>query len=395
MARGVTRSGLEQLRPTWAEIDLDALVENLAAVRKQVGSSGILAVVKANAYGHGAVPVARALERHGVAAFGVALPEEGVELRRAGLRSPILLLGGCTPEQAGLVLEHDLEPAVYRLDQLQALSAAASSRECKARVHLKIDTGMSRLGIDIADVPSFAAALVALPRLEVAGIFSHLAVAEVPGDRFTDRQLALFRGALEALASAGIRPPSVHLANSAAMLDHPPTWLTVVRPGLALYGYSPGPREPSIPLRPALSLHSRVIFLRELLPGATVGYGRTFRASGPVRIATLAIGYGDGLPAQLGNCGHVLLRGCRAPIVGRVNMDLTTIDVTRIPPAAIGDRVVLCGAQGSLRLGADRIAADAGTHVWDVLCGIGPRVPRVYRENGVDTLFSPGNPPLV
>jgi len=391
----VNHPGLEQLRPTWAEIDLDALTANLAAIRARVGPVPQLAVVKANAYGHGAVPVARSLERSGVACLGVALPEEGVEIRRAGVRLPIVLLGGFAPPQADLILQHQLIPAVFRIDQLQALSGAAARRRMRASVHLKIDTGMSRLGVTARDAADFASRIRATSNLDVAGVFSHLAAADTPDDPFTSRQLELFQETLRALADTGLRPRAVHLANSAAIMDHPPTWLSLVRPGISLYGYPPSDQTTALRLRPVLSLRSRIIFLREIPPGASIGYGRTYEAKERARIATLAIGYDDGLPCRLGNRGHVLIRGRQAPIVGRVNMDLTTVDVSDIPDAELGDTAVICGSSEGVSLGADRLASWAETHIWDVLCGIGPRVPRVYLEQGERTVcsrFSDGGP---
>jgi alanine racemase len=384
----VTPPGLERYRPTRADIDLDALVHNLALVREAVGDRPILAVVKADAYGHGAVAVARALAEAGVAMLGVALPEEGIELRRAGLRTPILLLGGLTPAQADAVLDHDLTAAVYREDQVQALQEAAGRRGLDATVHLKIDTGMGRLGVPVDDVPGFAALLAAARRLRVAGVFSHLAVADDPADPFTGEQIARFREALGRLRERGLDPPHVHLANSAAVTDHPPAWLTLVRPGIVLYGYPPSARVRQRDWRPVLALKTRIIYLKTVPEGTTLGYGRTYVAPGPRRIASLAIGYDDGLPRSLGNRGHVLVRGREAPIVGRVSMDLTTIDVTGVPDASLGDEVTLIGADGGARLGADRVAEWAGTIVWDVLCGIGARVPRLVRRGGAATVVS-------
>lgn len=384
----MNRPGLEQLRPTWAEVDLDALTANLAAVRARVGPVPQLAVVKADAYGHGAVPVARSLERCGVACLGVALPEEGVEIRRAGVRLPIVLLGGFAPPQADLVLQHGLIPAVFRNDQLQALSGAAARRRMRAPVHLKIDTGMSRLGVTARDTADFASRIRAASNLDVVGVFSHLAAADTPDDPFTSRQLEVFQESLRALAEIGLRPRVIHLANSAAIMDHPPTWLSLVRPGISLYGYQPSDLTTALRLRPVLSLRSRIIYLREIPPGASIGYGRSYEAKERSRIATLAIGYDDGLPCRLGNRGHVLIHGRQAPIVGRVNMDLTTVDVSKIPEAELGDTAVICGRSEGVSLGAERIASWAETHIWDVLCGIGPRVPRVYLERGERTVSS-------
>lgn len=388
MAAGVSGLPLDHHRPTWAEVDLDALASNLAAIRERIGTVPILAVVKADGYGHGAVQVSRALEREGVDFLGVALPEEGMELRQAGIRTPILVLGGFAPPQADLILANNLIPALFRVDQIDSLEAAAARRGTRAPVHLKIDTGMGRLGVPVGEVSALATRLAAAERIDLTGAFSHLAVADKAADPFTRRQLDLLSGAIDTIRSHGLRPTQVHLANSAAVLDHRPTWLTLVRPGLLLYGYPPSPQALPYPWKPVLSIHSRIIFLKAVEPGTSLGYGRTFVTSRPARIATLPIGYEDGLPFLAGNRGHVLLRGRRAPIVGRVSMDLTTIDVTDIPGAALGDPAVILGNSGAERLGADLLAAWAGTHIWDVMCGIGSRVPRLYVSRGGRALAS-------
>ncbi len=387
---------VDLFRPTWAEIDLDRLLANVRAVRARVGTVPILAVVKADAYGHGAVEVARALEADGVGWFGVALPEEGVELRRAGLGGEILVLGGLASAQADLVLANDLIPALFRPDQVEALASAAARRGVRARAHLKVDTGMGRLGVPAPDVPAFAEFLLAAgAHVDLTGAFSHLAVADDPGDPFTRLQIDRFRQALDALRARGLRPAHAHLANSAAVIDHPPAWLGLVRPGILLYGYPPSGLVSPFPVAPVLSLRSRIIYLKEIAPGTSLGYGRTHVAERPARIASLALGYDDGLPRQAGNRGYVLVRGRRAPIVGRVSMDLTTVDVTGIPGAALGDDAVVLGASGAERLGADQIAAWGGTISWDVLCGIGSRVPRLYRRGDALKLVSRFPMPLV
>lgn len=365
--------------PTWVEVSLPRLRDNFRAIRTLVGDGiKIMAVVKADAYGHGAAGVAAALEKDGVERFGVALPEEGVELRRAGVRAPIVILGGFAPPQAGLLLQHGLVPAIYRPDQVEALSSAASRRGIVASAHLKLDTGMGRLGLPTDDLPAFLPILRQAASIRLTGAFSHLAVADEPTDPFTRLQIGRLQEAIKALRAAGLSPEEVHLANSAAVMDHPPAWLTLVRPGLVLYGYSPSPRVTPLPVRPVLSLKTRVIYIKDVEPGTTLGYGRTFAASRRTRVASLALGYDDGLPRLVSNRGHVLVRGRRAPVVGRVSMDLTTVDVTDIPGTALGDEVTVIGRSGEEALGADQVAAWAETISWEVLCGIGPRVPRVY-----------------
>lgn len=371
-------SSLDAYRPTWAEIDLQALSENLSAVRRRIGSRPVLAVVKADAYGHGAAAVARTLEKEGVTRFGVAIPEEGIELRRAGIQAPILVMGGFAPPQADLLLQHDLVPAIFRPDQIDSLSSVAKHRGVRATAHLKVDTGMGRLGVPAADVPAFLPRFRQGASIRLTGAFSHLAVADDPVDPFTALQIDRFQEALAALRAAGLSPDEIHLANSAAIMDHPPAWLTLVRPGLVLYGYAPSPAVTPLPVRPVLSLKTRIIYMKEVPPGTTLGYGRTFEARRHTRVASLALGYDDGLPRLVSNRGHVLVRGRRAPIIGRISMDLTTVDVTDIPGAALLDEVTVIGATGDEVLGADLIAAWAETISWEVLCGIGSRVPRLY-----------------
>jgi len=381
-------------RPTWAEIDLDVIAANLAVVRQRLGATEVLAIVKADAYGHGAVPVSRRLGREGVAWLGVALPEEGVEIRRAGVATPILILGGMAPAQAGLVLDHRLTPAVYRPEQVEALAAAAVERGVTAGLHLKIDTGMGRLGVPPADLAGFLDRLAAAGRLEVTGAFSHLAIADEPDDPFTAGQIQEFLRAVNLLRGRGQRPALLHLANSSAITDHRSAWLTLARPGLLLYGYNPGPRTATLAVRPALTLRSRIIDVRRVPPGGSVGYGRTWRAGTEATIATIGIGYADGLPRAAGNRGHVLVHGRRAPIVGRVNMDLTTIDISAIPEAGIDDVAVVIGREQGDSAGADDLAAAAGTIPWEILARLGSRVPRLHREGGRTTLDSRFSGPL-
>ena len=371
-------ASLDTHRPTWAEIDLGILAANLGAVRRRVGGRPVLAVVKADAYGHGAVEVARALQEDGVERFGVAIPEEGIELRRAGIRSPILVLGGFAPAQADLLLQHDLIPAIYRRDQVESLSSTAARRGVVAAAHLKIDSGMGRLGVPAGDVPAFLDILGKASSIRLTGAFSHFAVADDPADPFTREQTRLFQEAIGTIRAAGLRADEIHLANSAAIMDHPPAWMTLVRPGLILYGYPPSSRMTPLPVRPVLALRTRIIYIKDIRPGTTLGYGRTYKALRPTRVASLALGYDDGLPRLVSNRGHVLVRGRRAPIVGRVSMDLTTVDVTDVPAAALGDEVTVIGASGEETLGADQVAEWAETISWEVLCGIGSRVPRLY-----------------
>jgi alanine racemase len=384
----VTVLPFAQHRPTWAEIDLDALAHNVRVLRGRLGAAGIMAVIKADAYGHGALPVARALEREGVEWLAVALPEEGVELRSGGVRSPVLVMGGFEPPQADLILDHSLTAAVFRPDQVEALSAAASRRGRKAEVHVKVDTGMGRLGVPAAEVGGFAALLAGAAGLTVSGAFSHLAAADDPDDPFTAEQANLFLRCVAALKERGLRPALLHLANSPAVIGHRSTWMMLARPGLLLFGCNPVRRGSLLPVRPVMAVRSKVVFLKDLPAGASVGYGRAWRAATPSRIATLSIGYADGLPRAAGNRGEVLLRGRRAPIAGRISMDLTTIDVTAIPGAALGDVATVIGAAEGDAIGAGDVADAAGTIPWEILSRIGARVPRLFLESGGAVLSS-------
>ena len=385
---------LEQHRPTWAEIDLDRLAANLACVRGRLEGPGIMAVVKADAYGHGAVPVARRLEREGVAWLGVALAEEGLELRRAGVRAPILVLGGFSPAQADLLLHERLTPTLFRLEQIDALERAAAARGETAEAHLKMDTGMGRLGMPVTGLAAFLETLRRAPHVTLSGACSHLAAADDPADPYTAGQLQEFLRGVNLLRGQGHAPKHLHLANSAAIVDHRATGLTLVRPGLLLYGYNASPRT-ALPVQPILSLKCHLIDLREIPEGASVGYGRAWRAPSPSSIATLGIGYADGLPRAAGNRGQVLVRGRRAPIVGRVSMDMTTIDVSAIPDAEVGDEATVVGRDGGDAIGADALAAASGTITWEILARLGARVPRVYLEAGTRTLETRFPAPLL
>jgi alanine racemase len=369
----------ESLRPTRAEIDLDAIAHNLGVLRRLANPAKVLAVVKADAYGHGVVPVARRLEADGVDGFGVALAEEGLELREAGVRAPILVLNGVYGGAYADVLEAGLWPVVYDLAQVEAFDRAAPDR--RYRVHVKIDTGMARLGVPLRELDAFLAGLAKYPRCIVSGVMTHLSSADTDREA-TAEQLARFEGALAAVRAAGHRPDLVHASNTAATLREPTGRYDMVRPGGALYGISFGLDE-GASLRPALRLRTEIIALRDLEAGDPVGYDRTYRCTRPTRIATVPLGYGDGLPRELSNRGVMLVRGVRCPIVGRVSMDLTTLDVTDVGGVSIGDEVVVLGEQRTAdgsraRIDADEVARTAGTIAYDVLTSVSRRVPRSY-----------------
>jgi len=376
----------DAVRPTRAEINLDALRRNLRVVRAHAGSARVWAVLKADAYGHGAPAVARTLERSGVDGFCVALLEEGVELREAGITAPILLMGGHYDNAHGEVIARGLVPVVYDAKQVEAFArlVRAGAVPGPIDVHLKVDTGMGRLGVTLADLSELGARLAAVREVHVRGLMTHLACADAEDDGYTLEQMARFDEAVAGLARHGIRPDVLHAANSAAVL-RARARLDAARPGLALFGVAPRAGEArSLGLRPVMRVRTEVVALRDVGVGACVGYDSTWRAERPSRIATLPMGYADGLPRRLGNRGHVLLRGRKAPIVGAVSMDMTMIDATAVPDAAVGDEVVILGAQdgehGSSSIGAEEIAVQADMIAWEVFTGISRRVPRFYRE---------------
>ncbi|HLA94576.1 MAG TPA: alanine racemase [Pyrinomonadaceae bacterium] len=373
-------------RPTWAEIDLDNLAFNFHSTKEFVGKEiEYMAVVKANAYGHGAVQCAKRLEAEGVDWFAVALPEEGIELREAGSQKPILCLGGFWPGQERLLLKHDLTPVVFNIEQAEILNAAAKALELKAPIHIKIDTGMGRLGIRFDELADFAARLSELKNLEVEGLMTHFAVADkLSQNEFTNLQMARFGEAVSIFHGHGFRPKYLDMANSPGAVAHPLSRATMVRLGGVLYGLGGDvlPAEIEKPeLKPVLSLHSAISMLKNVPMGETLGYGRTFQTKRDSIIATIPIGYHDGVSRSLSNKGRVIVNGKFAPIVGRVSMDWAIIDVTDIPDAKIGDTVTLIGKQGESDILAEDIAALIDTISYEVTCSIDQRVPRIFKAS--------------
>lgn len=378
-------------RPTWAEINLDALAANFHIVRHKVGPGvNVMAVVKANAYGHGAVECARRLEREGAGWFGVALPEEGIELRSAGITKPVLCLAGFWAGQAAACIQQNLVPVVYRLDLLEAFDRAARERGVVADVHVKVDTGMGRLGVRFDEVAEFANALKSFPNIRVDGLMTHFAAADESScETLTRDQIQRFESAVVAFRQHGFVPAHRHLANSAGIFSHPevfesPNGQTVTnmaRPGGVLYGLWRdilAPDDRNQKFQPVMSLHSRITLLKWVPPGETVGYGCTFEASRKTLVATIPIGYDDGYMRSLSNRGHVIIRGVYATVIGRISMDLTLVDVTTVPGVQLDDEVIFMGHDARLAVTAEDIAKTAGTLSYEVTCGIGMRVPRVY-----------------
>jgi alanine racemase len=381
----------------WAEIRVGALQRNLMRIREYVRANahlrrvpGILAVIKANAYGHGAVPVAKALSRVGADWFGVACLSEGVELRQAGIKEPILLLGGCTLGEEREVVEFNLTPTITDCAQLASLEKAVrrsqSTENRPFSIQLKINTGMNRLGIEPSDLTCFARALTNCPHLTLGGTLTHFASSEVLDNGQTCEQQNSFVKALRQMAQLSVSPGLIHMANSAALVARPDTWADMVRPGAALYGchvrFRPTPRqrefEAKLPLEPVLSLRAKIVAVRDLLPGATVGYDAKFVTKRASRIAVLAAGYADGLMRGLSNRGSVLVRGHSVPIVGQISMDMAMIDVTEVEGVSVGDTVTIIGQDNEATQTTGEIANALETVVQDVLCALGRRVRRVY-----------------
>jgi len=366
-------------RPTCCFVDLDALRWNFRQIRAKVGSRiKILSMVKANGYGHGATLVAATLVEEGSDAFGVATLEEGLELRQTGILSPIIVLAGAYIEQLDQYLKNNLTPAVHELQTLKQMEANVRERGATLHVHLKVDTGMGRIGLLATEIDSWLAEIKRLNALKLEGVFSHFSHAEsVKGD-YTQKQLQVFRSTVDRLRSEDIAPPLVHLANSAATISLPAAYFDMVRPGLMLYGIYPSTTMThQVSLRPVLSWQTRILQLKKLPPGASISYGQTFITRRDSLIATLPVGYADGYPRLVSNRGEVLVRGQRAPVVGRVCMDLTMIDVTDIGGIREGDEVVLLGRQGESEISADEMAAWSNTISYEILTSIGARVPRI------------------
>jgi alanine racemase len=370
-------------RPTVAEVSLSALRHNCRRVRELVGPAvAVMAVVKADAYGHGAVAGARAFLEAGAAMLGVSTVEEGAEIRRAGVGAPLVVLGGVFPGEEAAAIAHDLAAAVWSLEGARALAGRARAEGRVARVHLKVNTGMTRLGVDVADVGTVAAALADIPGLELAGVFSHFASADAVDTASARAQIDRFRTALAALAAAGRTPALVHLANSAAVLTAPAAHFAMVRPGIMLYGYAPASHlTASARLRPALRFRTAVAQVRRVPTGTPVGYGGAFVTARPSTIAVVPVGYADGYHRLASNRAAVLVRGRRVPVAGRVCMDHTMIDVTDAGDVAPGEPVVLFGRQGEAEIGADELGGWCETISYEMLTSIGRRVRRVYVED--------------
>ena len=378
-------------RPTWAEVSLQALRQNFRVVQQHVGRGvNICAVVKADAYGHGAIECSRALEAEGAQWLGVTSLDEAIPLRDAGIQARILLMTGFWRGEEEEIVRLRLTPTVWEPWHLESLEKAALALGVDSQpVHLKIDSGMGRLGVRLHDLPPFCSALKSSPHLSLEGLSTHLASSEILDAPSVQEQLDEFSEARQYLEHQGLRATLVHVANTSAVISRKETWNNMVRPGIALYGYylpfQRAGREVSgsgwkLPVKPVLTWKTRILSVREAAANQALGYGGTYVTKAPARIAALPVGYADGLNRQLSSRGRVILREHFAPIVGRISMDLTLVDVTGIPGVAVGDEVILLGASESLSVDAQEHAELANTVPYEILCAISKRVPRRYRE---------------
>ncbi len=378
------------MRPTWAEVSLSALRHNFRVLQQHVGAAvTVCCVVKADGYGHGALRCARALQREGAQWFGVTSPEEGMVLRDGRVRGRVLLLSGFWRGEEEEVLFRNLTPAVWQPGHVEALEAAAVrlNFENPVPIHLKLDTGMGRLGLQTGELPDFLETLRRSPHLRLEGVLSHLASSEELDNPANAAQLRCFGQAVSVIRQSGFEPAYLHIANTAAAMTRPPTWFNMARTGLALYGYHlpiSGDESPQadyeLPLKPVLHWKTRVIEIKQVPAGQAVGYGGHYVTQAPSRLAILPVGYADGLSRLLSSKGRVIVRDAYAPIVGNVSMDLTEIDVTYIPEARLGDEVTIIGGSEHCTISAWEHANYSLTLPYEVLCSIGRRVPRVYLD---------------
>jgi len=370
----------------WSEIDVNALKRNVRRTQQIIGPRvDILLIVKADGYGHGAPHVARAAVQAGVNMLGVATLHEGMELRNAGLRSPIVILSPSLAVEIDEILEYDLVPTVSDMDFARALAARAAQSSRVARVHVDIDTGMTRGGVNQEEACEFLGQIVALKGLTVEGVYTHFPSTFHEDADFSAQQLAAFRTIIEILGKRGIVFPLRHTANSAAVAQYPDSHINMVRPGGMIYGMFPRDDMNGIGFEPVMSFKSRVVNVKQVRKGKTVSYGRTYRFDRDARVAAVAAGYGHGIARSMSNNGELLVRGMRAPIVGMVTMDVTMIDVSHIPQVNVGDEVIIFGKQGNQEISVYEVARRCGTISYEITCGIGKRVPRVYIENGTVT----------
>ncbi len=370
--------------PTWVEVDLDRFQRNLESIRAAAGGAcRVLLVVKADAYGHGAAEIARHAVANGVSMLGVATLHEGIELRGSGATAPIVVLSPALLSEVDEIIEHRLTPCVATLEFAKRLSERSAAHQVTSRIHVEIDTGMGRTGVSDDEAPAFLERIAGLPHLSLEGVFTHFPDADSGRTDFTEEQLRRYDAVLSELARRKIDVPLRHAANSAGILSVRDAHRDMIRPGILAYGVYPSANVPrTVSVEGILTFKTRVVQIREHPPGRNISYGRTYQTARPSRIAVLPVGYGHGYPWSLGNRGEVLVRGARAPIVGRVTMDLTMVDVSDIPGVALEDEVVLWGEQNGARLPLDEVAERAQTIPYELLCGMGKRVVRLFLSAG-------------
>ncbi|MDT8317297.1 MAG: alanine racemase [bacterium] len=374
------------IRPTVCEIDLAALRNNLFILRRKAGNAcKIMAVVKADAYGHGATEVAKLLEDENVDFFAVAILEEALRLRSDGIKTPIIILGGILDGQEGAIFDYDLTPMVFSLESMRRIEEEGRRRGISRKVHVKIDTGMGRLGIQPEEVKGFFSEIGAMENIELEGVATHFSCADfTPGSEeaaFTRLQIERFKECIAGIESLGFHIPLIHTANSAAILNFPDSIFNLVRPGIMLYGSYPSPLVERIEgLKGVMSFKTKIIDLKDVDEGFGLSYGRTYITSARQRIAVIPVGYADGYRRELSNKGVALVRGKRAGVAGKVCMDMTMLDVTGIKGAQNGDEVYLFGGEGTDVISIDEFAEAVGTIPYEVMCGISQRVPRVYLD---------------
>ncbi|NMA82956.1 MAG: alanine racemase [Epulopiscium sp.] len=377
---------METYQRAVAEINLDALQHNIKEIKKQVQSkSQIMAVIKADAYGHGAVEVAEVLIQQGVSRLAVAILEEGIQLRKAGIQVPILVFGYISPSQASKVIDYQLTPTVFTYEMARAFSEAGAKQKQDVPIHIKIDTGMGRVGF-LAEEKSVKEVqkIKSLPNLFLEGIYTHFSTADAEERTFTEKQINKFNHFIQEIENKGIQIPIQHAANSAGIMEFTEGYLNIVRAGIILYGLYPSVgmgHEKDLSLQPVMSLKSHIVHIKEVEKNIPIGYRRTYVTDKRTRVATIPVGYGDGYSRGLSNKGTVLIGGKRAPIIGRICMDQCMVDITHIPEAKIEDEVVLLGRQGSQVISAQEIADLIETIPYDVVCMVGKRIPRIYIKN--------------
>jgi len=370
--------------PTWVEVDLDRFRRNLGAIRAAIGAGRrIMLVVKADAYGHGAVEIARHAVEAGVTMLGVATLHEGIELRSSGITVPVIILSPTLLSEVDEIIEHRLTPCITSIEFADLFSRRCVAHQVLSRFHVEVDTGMGRTGVSDSEAIEFIERVVGMPNLTLEGVFTHFPHADSGRTDVTEDQLRRFNEILRGLALRKIEVPIRHAANSAGILSVRDSFLDMVRPGILAYGFYPSAEVPrSIPVEGILSFKTRIVQLRDVPPGRYISYGRTYQTTRWTRVAVLPVGYGHGYPWTLSNRGQVLVRGKRAPIVGRVTMDLTMVDASGVDEAELGDEVVLWGEQRNARIGLDEVAAWAQTIPYDLLCSMGKRVVRIFLEAG-------------